>query len=171
MNKDDMNKKVYKVVAILIPIVVAIIIWFPKKEKQVEEPVAQNIQTVTQINEKEEVEPQDEVVEAEVDQTTEESVQEELPVIDHKYVFRNDKLLTEHFEKHGAEMGFSTKEEYEMIASTVIDHPDVLTKIEAEDGDMVYYLESENYCVVESPDGYIRTFFEPSDGKAYFDRQ
>ncbi len=87
------------------------------------------------------------------------------------YCFRNSDLLDQHFEKHGKEMGFSTPEEYEAAASAVINNPDALYKTEAEDGDGVYYLESTNEFVVLSTDGYIRTYFNPGDGKAYFDRQ
>ena len=87
------------------------------------------------------------------------------------YCFRNTDLLDQHFEKHGKEMGFSTPEEYEAAASAVINNPDALYKTEAEDGDGVYYLESTNEFVVLSTDGYIRTYFNPGDGKAYFDRQ
>ena len=40
-----------------------------------------------------------------------------------------------------------------------------------ERGDDVYYLEETNEFVVVSTDGYIRTYFLPDGGKAYFDRQ
>ena len=36
------------------------------------------------------------------------------------YHFRNDNLLTQHFQKHGNEFSYSTKEEYEAGASAVI---------------------------------------------------
>ena len=85
--------------------------------------------------------------------------------------FRNKKLLNQHYEKHGIEMGFESAAEYEAAAAAVVKHPDVLHKTEAEDGDDVYYVESTNEFVVVSKDGYIRTYFLPSSGKAYFDRQ
>ncbi|MCR5726718.1 MAG: hypothetical protein K6G24_04545 [Lachnospiraceae bacterium] len=87
------------------------------------------------------------------------------------YRFRNERLLTEHYEKHGIEMGFPNAAAYEAAASAVITNPNSLFKIEAEDGDGVYYLEATNEFVVLSTDGYIRTYFLPSSGKAYFDRQ
>lgn len=87
------------------------------------------------------------------------------------YTFRNDKLLSQHYEKHGAEMGFASKEDYEAAANLVIHHPDVLHKIEQEDGDTCFYLESANAFVVLSTDGYIRTFFCPDSGKKYYDKQ
>ncbi|MBP5331285.1 MAG: hypothetical protein J6Y89_05485 [Lachnospiraceae bacterium] len=87
------------------------------------------------------------------------------------YHFRNDKLLTQHYEKHGIEMGFDSKESYEKAASDVINNPAALHKLEAEDGDHVYYVEDTNEFAILSTDGYLRTYFLPSAGKAYFDRQ
>lgn len=93
-------------------------------------------------------------------------------VIDYvDYTFRNDRLLTEHFEKHGIEMGFSSKEDYQKAASDVINDPESLHKLEKEDGDDVYYKVETNEFVVVSKDGYIRTYFCPDSGQAYFDRQ
>lgn len=85
--------------------------------------------------------------------------------------FRNSKLLNQHYEKHGKEMGFSSAEEYENAAAAVPLHPDVLHKTEKEDGDDVYYIEATNEFVVVSTDGYIRTYFLPDSGKSYYDRQ
>lgn len=85
--------------------------------------------------------------------------------------FRSDELLNEHYEKHGVEMGFSSAEEYEEAASDVVENEDALQKTEAEDGDMVYYLEDTNEFVIVSPDGYIRTYFLPEDGIDYYNRQ
>lgn len=85
--------------------------------------------------------------------------------------FKNEKLLNEHYEKHGVDMGFSTAEEYEKAASDVVNNITALHKIEKEDGDDVYYIEATNEFVVVSGSGYIRTYFCPDAGKAYFDRQ
>lgn len=87
------------------------------------------------------------------------------------YEFRNDKLLDQHYEKHGIEMGFDDAESYEKAASDVINNPDALYKTEKEDGDGVYYVEDTNEFVILSGDGYIRTYFLPNAGKAYYDRQ
>lgn len=88
-----------------------------------------------------------------------------------EYTFKNDRLLEEHFEKHGIEMGFVTAEEYEKAASDVVNHPDSLHKLEKEDGDDVYYRVETNEFVVVSKKGYIRTYFCPDSGKKYFDKQ
>ena len=98
-------------------------------------------------------------------------VQEEQYVSEITYYFRNEKLLNDHYEKHGKEMGFDSAKSYEAAANEVINHPDTLHRIEEEDGDDVYYLEENNGFVIVSIDGYIRTFFYPDDGLAYFNRQ
>ena len=84
--------------------------------------------------------------------------------------FRKKSLRNDHFEKHGKEMGFATAQEYVSAANAVVANPDSLHKVEAEDGDDVYYLESTDEIVFMSPDGYIRTYFNP-EGRDYFDRQ
>lgn len=87
------------------------------------------------------------------------------------YNFRKAEYLQEHFEKHGAEFGYTSAKEYLAGANRVVASPEALHKLEAEDGDDVYYLESTNEIVFVSTNGYLRTYFKPSDGKAYFDKQ
>lgn len=96
--------------------------------------------------------------------TTDESVQSDLR-------FRNQKLLEQHYEKHGKDMGFASAEEYEAAAGKVVANKETLHKVEEEDGDDVYYLEETNEFVVVSTDGYIRTYFNPDDGLDYYNRQ
>ena len=98
-----------------------------------------------------------------------EETQEQAENVD--YYFRSEKLLNQHYEKHGIEMGFASAEEYEAAASAVINNPDALSKTEAEDGDQVYYVEATNEFVILSTDGYIRTYFYPSAGLDYYNRQ
>ena len=85
--------------------------------------------------------------------------------------FRNNKLLEQHYQKHGIDMGFNSAEEYEKAAAAVPLNPEALHKIEAEDGDDVYYIESTNEFVIVSTDGYLRTYFNPDKGIDYFNRQ
>ena len=98
-----------------------------------------------------------------------EPVEEVKPEVTYK--FRSKRLLDEHYEKHGIEMGFATKDDYVAAANKVINNPDSLHKLEKEDGDDVYYLEETNEFVVVSTDGFIRTYFCPDSGKKYFDKQ
>lgn len=88
-----------------------------------------------------------------------------------KYYFRNEHYLEQHYDKHGGEFDYQTKEEYLAGANRVIMSEQALYKTEAEDGDGVYYLEKSNEFVILSSDGYIRTYFRPNDGIRYFNRQ
>lgn len=112
---------------------------------------------------------EDEIIEEESEEISEEMSEPEITVAE--ITFRNDNLLDQHYEKHGIEMGFVSAEEYELAAYKVIINPDALHKIEAEDGDDVYYVEETNEFVVVSKDGYIRTYFNPSAGIDYYNRQ
>ena len=87
------------------------------------------------------------------------------------YTFRSNEFLNEHYEKHGVYMGFASSKEYEQAASNVVNSSGALHKTEKEDGDDVYYIESTNEFVIVSTDMYIRTYFNPDDGKDYYDRQ
>ncbi len=87
------------------------------------------------------------------------------------YYFRNAKLLNQHYDKHGIEMGFASAEEYEEAACAVLNNPNALHKTEKEDGDEVYYVEDTNEFVVLSKDGYMRTYFLPSAGIKYYNKQ
>ena len=94
---------------------------------------------------------------------------EDADIID--YTFKSDDLLMQHYEKHGKEMGFESPEEYEHAACLVANNPNALHKLEAEDGDDVYYLEETNEFVIVSTAGYIRTYYQPNSGIEYFNRQ
>lgn len=87
------------------------------------------------------------------------------------YNFRKEENLISHFEKHKKEFEYTTAEEYLEGANRVINTEGVLHKTEAEDGDDVYYLEETNELVIVSTDGYIRTYFKPSAGIAYYNRK
>lgn len=87
------------------------------------------------------------------------------------YKFRNKGLWEEHFEKHGAEFSYKNKEEYLEGANIMLQNPDCLHKKEKEDNDDVYFLEATGEFAVVSTDGYLRTYFKPSKGKKYFDKQ
>ena len=85
--------------------------------------------------------------------------------------FRNEALWEDHFLKHRSGFVYSTKEEYLKGANEVINSATSLHKFEAEDNDEIYYDESKNEIVFVSSDGYIRTYFRPSEGINYYNRQ
>jgi len=89
--------------------------------------------------------------------------------------FRNKDRFEEHYQKHvinQAEFGDITKEEYLALAQELVDTPgsQVLTK-NNDDGDTLFYDPDTNSFAVVSGDGYLRTFFKPSAGQKYFDKQ
>lgn len=105
------------------------------------------------------------------EEMTEQDTEAEIQPVTTQYHFRNKKLLTQHFEKHGGEFSYGSMEEYEQGADAVIHNPNALHKIESEDGDDVYYIEATNEFVVLSTDGYIRTYFKPDSGIKYYNKQ
>ncbi|MBR6149807.1 MAG: hypothetical protein IKQ25_00855 [Lachnospiraceae bacterium] len=102
---------------------------------------------------------------AKPDQTTKSSETEQ------SLRFRSKKLLNQHYEKHGIEMGFESAADYEAAAAAVVVNEDALHKTEKEDGDDIYYLEETNEFVVVSKDGYLRTYFLPDAGIKYYNKQ
>lgn len=89
-----------------------------------------------------------------------------------EYKFRSKKLYEDHYKKHGKEFGSITKEEYLSMANDLINSTSasVLHKT-SKDGDYLYFDQDTGYFLVLSEDGYIRTFFIPDRGKAYYDKQ
>ncbi len=105
---------------------------------------------------------------------TEESGAEEVEIL---YYFRTQKQYEQHYDKHGHEFtpifGKITMEEYLMYANALIQSEDeeILTKTEKEDGDFMYFRPSTEEFLVLSTDGYIRTYFIPTAGIDYWNRQ
>lgn len=83
--------------------------------------------------------------------------------------FRTEDKLQQHFEKHGQETGCATAEEYLAATNAVVANPAAFHKLQAEDGDDLYFLESTGEFVVVSPAGYIRTYYLAD--RDYFERQ
>ncbi len=134
-----------------------------KAEEKAEEKVEEKVEEKAEVKTEEKAEEKAEV-------KTEEKT-ETKPEVKSTLRFRSKKLLDQHYEKHGKEMGFASAAEYEAAAAAVPGKSGVLHKTEKEDGDDVYFLEATDEFVVVSTDGYIRTYFLPDKGRTYFDRQ
>lgn len=80
------------------------------------------------------------------------------PVV-RKYYFRTAKLLTEHFNKHGSEVGAVSEADYLAKANAVINNEKALHKNEKEDNDDIYFIVETGEIVFVSTDGFIRTYF------------
>jgi pyocin large subunit-like protein len=96
--------------------------------------------------------------------------------ITHQVAFRTPDLFDNHFQKHvikQKEFGNITKEEYLKKAQALVSQKgggNILIKKNSE-GDTLFFNRETNEFAVLSKDGYIRTFFKPQDGIAYFNKQ
>jgi hypothetical protein len=93
---------------------------------------------------------------------------------DASHGFRNRARLEEHYQKHGAEFGRVTIEDYLVMAQGLRDAPvggDVLEAVRPSDGVISRFDRATGAFIAVDRDGTIRTFFKPNDGEAYFRRQ
>lgn len=84
--------------------------------------------------------------------------------------------MDSHYQKHiinQSEYGNITKEQYLKKAQEFVSSmpgEDILTKTRL-NGDILYYNKLTNDFAVKTKDGIIRTFFKPTNGINYFNRQ
>ena len=86
------------------------------------------------------------------------------------YFLQEAGLLPDGVKKFNRVNLYSSKGQCVNFFNEVISNPAALHKLEAEDNDHVYYIESTDEIVFLSQDGYIRTYFK-CGGRDYFDRQ
>lgn len=85
-----------------------------------------------------------------------------------EFGFASEELLISHFEKHAAEFGYSTIEEYLAGANRLFaGGEDIATFVRA-NGDTLFYDLAENEFGVVTEEGVIRTFFKPVEDLAYW---
>ncbi|HMX25702.1 MAG TPA: hypothetical protein PKC13_08710 [Blastocatellia bacterium] len=87
--------------------------------------------------------------------------------------FATRQKFLDHYDKHGAEFGSISKEEYLRQAQELRDRPtgkDVL-EVRRADGVITRFDRSSGTFLAFNPDLTIRTFFKPNDGESYFHRQ
>jgi len=87
--------------------------------------------------------------------------------------FASRERWQEHFEKHGAEFGNITAEEYLRQAQALRDAAPGHAILEAvrADGVVTRFDRDSGAFVAVNRNGIIRTFFRPNDGERYFQRQ
>ncbi len=87
--------------------------------------------------------------------------------------FRTQRLFEEHFQKHGAEFGAITAQEYLRLAQGLRDAPVGGSILQETRADRVFtkFDKAHGYFGAYNADGIIRTFFIPNDGERYFRRQ
>lgn len=93
------------------------------------------------------------------------------------FEFKTRQNAIDHFNKHRSEFNYQSVDEYVEGANRVINNPNALYKTEKEDGDYIYYLQTTKEIVFISRikdyrnRHFIRTYFRPSSGLEYFQRQ
>ena len=87
--------------------------------------------------------------------------------------FADQRRLDEHYEKHGAEFGRISKQDYLQQAQLLRDARLVDPVLEAvrRDGVITRYDRQTGAFIAFNPNGVIRTFFKPNDGERYWRRQ
>ena len=87
--------------------------------------------------------------------------------------FADQRRLDEHYDKHGAEFGRITKQDYLRQAQLLRDARPVDPVLEAvrRDGVITRYDRQTGAFIAFNPNGVIRTFFKPNDGERYWRRQ
>ncbi len=87
--------------------------------------------------------------------------------------FADARRLDEHFEKHGAEFGRITKQDYLRQAQLLRDArlADPILETVRRDGVVTRFDRQTGAFIAFNPNGVIRTFFKPNDGERYYRRQ
>jgi len=101
-------------------------------------------------------------------------VQQNIPYRVHAKVgFAFERLLNEHYRKHGREFGKITREEYLLMAQDLRDRPLDMKILEAvrRDGVVTRFDRRTKGFIAFERNLVIRTFFKPADGERYFQRQ
>ena len=87
--------------------------------------------------------------------------------------FRSKAQFDEHYQKHGAEFGNISQQEYLRLAQELRDAPvgGLILQYLRADGVITKFDKEHAYFGAYNPDRTIRTFFIPNDGERYFHRQ
>lgn len=87
--------------------------------------------------------------------------------------FADTRRLEEHFEKHGAEFGATSRQDYLRLAQKLRDAPAGGPILEAvrRDGVVTRFDRQTGAFIAFNANGVIRTFFRPNDGERYWRRQ
>ena len=87
--------------------------------------------------------------------------------------FADARRLDEHFEKHGAEFGRITKQDYlrqaQLLRDAEVSGP--ILETVRRDGVATRFDRQTGAFIAFNPNGIIRTFFKPNDGERYYRRQ
>jgi pyocin large subunit-like protein len=87
--------------------------------------------------------------------------------------FASRQKLVDHYQKHGREFGTITVEQYLNKAQELRDRPTggAILETARPDGTVTRFDRESGDFIAFSRDGTIRTYFRPTDGEAYYQRQ
>ena len=87
--------------------------------------------------------------------------------------FADQHRLDEHYEKHGAEFGNISKQDYLHQAQLLRDAKvgESILQTVRRDGVVTRFDRQTGAFIAYNPNGVIRTFFKPNDGERYWRRQ
>ena len=105
--------------------------------------------------------------------TAEPSAPAEAPRVRTEIGFTSRESLREHFAKHGRDFPGFDQAEYLRAAQTLRDTEVKAPVFEAarRDGVITRFHATDGTFIAFNPNGRIRTFFKPDDGRRYFERQ
>ena len=87
--------------------------------------------------------------------------------------FADQRRLDEHYQKHGAEFGRITKQDYlhqaQLLRDAKVGGP--ILEAVRNDGVITRFDRQTGAFIAYNPNGVIRTFFKPNDGERYWRRQ
>lgn len=85
----------------------------------------------------------------------------------------NKNTLQDHYNRHGKQMGCSSKEEYAAQAvnfANTIDKKNCVSFVDS-NGSTYKYNKTSNTLAIITKDGYVVTYFKPDDGYDYYKQQ
>jgi pyocin large subunit-like protein len=87
--------------------------------------------------------------------------------------FASRQKLVDHYQKHGREFGTIAMEQYLGKAQELRDRPagSAILETARPDGTVTRFDRESGDFIAFSRDGTIRTYFRPTDGEAYYQRQ
>ena len=86
----------------------------------------------------------------------------------------NKKSLDKHFNDHGKEMEFDSKESYKQHAikfANTIDKKNCISFVDSNTGATYKYNKVTNEFAIITKDGYVATYFKPKEGYIYYKKQ
>ena len=85
----------------------------------------------------------------------------------------NKSTLTDHFNRHGGQMGCSSKESYAAHAvrfANIVDRTNCVSFVDKKGSTYKYNKKTNTFAII-TKDGYVVTYFKPAAGYKYYQNQ